>query len=143
MRKVLAGAVMLATVCLGSAAQAQEWGIRLEYGQPGYGPGYGRPAPVDWHGDWRGDWRGRNDMVCSGQRAGMLEQRLRHEVDEGDIDPGTAGRMHENIDRLEDRQRHECAEGDWDSVSRIAGRYDEIEGWMNAEARRSHWRGGW
>jgi hypothetical protein len=73
--------------------------------------------------------------------ARQLEGRLRHEVGEGDIDPDTAGRMHEAIDGLEQRQRQECDEGDWRSISRIADRFDRIEGWMNAEARRSHWRG--
>lgn len=125
--KIIKGAAMIAAiVAMSSTAQAQSWSV---------GFGYGRPVQVDWQD------RGRAEWVCSGQRARQLEGRLRHEVDEGDIDPDTAGRMHDAIDGLEQRQRQECYEGDWPSVSRIADRFDRIEGWMNAEARRSHWRG--
>lgn len=125
-------AAMGAVLAISGTAQAQGWGA------PG---GYGRPVQVDWQDRERDQDRGRADWICSGQRARQLEGRLRHEVGEGDIDPDTAGRMHEAIDGLEQRQRQECDEGDWRSISRIADRFDRIEGWMNAEARRSHWRG--
>lgn len=131
MRTLMRVAIMAAGLSLGGAAQAQSWGVQF---------GYGRPTQADWQ-----DWQGRRtvETVCSGQRAGMLEQRLHHEVDEGDIDPDTAGRIHEAIDRLEDRQHRECDEGDWRSIGRIAERYNGIEGWIDGEAHGSHWRAGW
>ncbi len=91
------------------------------------------------------EWREARaaEAVCSGQRAGLLEQRLGHEVDEGDIDPGTAARIHAAIDRLEDRQRHECDEGDWRAIGRIGERYGRIENWIDAEAGRLRWQAGW
>ena len=128
MRALMGVAVIAAGLTLSSATQAQSWGIRF---------GYGRPMQADWQGQRTAE------AVCSGQRAGMLEQRLHHEVDEGDIDPGIADRIHEAIDRLEDHQHRECDEGDWRSIGRIAERYDGIEGWINGEARRSQWRAGW
>ena len=72
--------------------------------------------------------------VCSGQRGYALENRLRHEEREGEIDPYAAGRIHQAIDRLEDQQRHECAEGDWRSIARISSRYDRIGQWINTAA---------
>lgn len=135
MRVILGSAIAALGLSLGGAAHAQSWSVQL-----GYGPAYGRPMQADWQ-DWQ--FRRTVDAVCSGRRAGMLEQRLRHEVDEGDLDPDTAGSIHDAIDRLEDHQRHECVEGDWRSVGRIAERYNGIEGWINGEARRSHWRAGW
>src|SRR5690348_10649869 len=49
--------------------------------------------------------------VCSAQRGYALENRLRHEESEGEIDPYAAARIHQAIDRLEYQQRRECAEG--------------------------------
>ena len=119
-------AMATALFAMAGTAHAQSWGFSF---------GYGRSAQPDWQAQRRVDW------VCSGQRAHQLEGRLRHEVEEGDIDPGTSERMHFAIDDLERRQQHECYENDWRSVWRIADRYDRIEGWMNNEAGRSHWRG--
>lgn len=107
MRAILGLAILAAGLSLGGAARAQSWNVQL-----GYGPAYVRPMQADWQ-DWQ--FRRTVDAVCSGRRAGMLEQRL----------------------------RHECDEGDWRSVGRIAERYNGIEGWINGEARRSHWRAGW
>lgn len=86
------------------------------YGYNGYGYGNGLQA------------------ICSGQRGYALERRLRHEQQEGEIDPYTAHRIHQAIDRLEDRQRHECAEGDWRSIARIGSRYDRIGQWIDTSA---------
>lgn len=135
MRAFMGMAILAAGLTFGSQAQAQGWSVQF-----GHGLTYGRPTQVDWD-----DLQSQRmvDAVCSDQRASMLEQRLRHEMDEGDIDPDTADRIHGAIDQLEDRSQHECEEGDWHSVSRIAERYNGIEGWINGEARRSHWRGGW
>jgi len=129
-----AAALTLAGMAAGTA-QAQSWG---GYGQGGYGQGYGQ----GWGGGY--GWQGQDTayQICSGQRAHSLEARLRHKVDEGNIDPRRAGRIHEAIDNLEARQRNECGERDWRSISDIAGRYNRIEGWINAEARQgSGW--GW
>lgn len=72
--------------------------------------------------------------ICSGQRGYALEGRLRHEQQEGEIDPYTADRIHQAIDRLEYKQRHECAEGDWRSIARIGSRYDRIAQWIETSA---------
>jgi hypothetical protein len=64
----------------------------------------------------------------------LLELRLRHEADEGDIDPGTADRIRTANARLEDRHQHECEAGDWPSVYRIASRYNAIERWLETPA---------
>lgn len=127
---VLAGTA--ATV--GTAAQAQSWGVYV-----GNGPGYGGYRQ-GWSGGWGGDDRVMRS-VCSGERAYRLEDRLRHEEGEDEIDPRTARRIHRAIDRLEDRQRHECAEGDWRSVRDIAIRYDQIGQWIDGEAHgyRERW----
>ena len=115
---------------MGSAAQAQSWGVYV-----GTGPGYG-PYRQGWGGDDR-----MMRSVCSGERAYRLEDRLRHEENEDEIDPRTARRIHGAIDRLEDRQRHECAEGDWRSVRDISVRYDQIGQWIDGEAHG--YRGRW
>jgi len=117
-------------LAMGTAAQAQSWGVYI-----GQGPGYDR---------YRGGWRDDDRMirsVCSGQRADKLERRLMHELDEGEIAPRQARRIHDAIDRLEDRQRHECDEGDWRSVRDIAYRYDQVGQWIENEAhgRNSEW----
>lgn len=126
------GAVMLvgAVLAMGTAAQAQSWGVYI-----GNGPGYGPPR----HG-WGGDDR-MVRSVCSGERAYRLEDRLRHEEDEDEIDPREARRIHGTIDRLEDRQRHECAEGDWRSIRDISFRYDQIGQWIEGAAHG--YRGRW
>lgn len=137
MKTIRIAAIMAAALTIGGTAaqtaQAQAWGgYNQGYGGQGYGGGY--------YGGG-GDWQCRRmAFICSGQRAHGLEARLRHEVDEGDIDPRQAGRIHDAIDDLEGRQRNECGEGDWRSVNRIAMRYDRIEGWINASA---HQGGGW
>lgn len=135
MKSIRIATILAAALTIGGAAagtaQAQVWG--------GYGGGYGNGYGGGYGG---GYWQGRRmaDLICSGQRAHGLEARLRHEVDEGDIDPRRADRIHDAIDDLEARQRNECGEGDWRSVGRIAMRYDRIEGWINNEARQG---GGW
>lgn len=123
---VLAGTAAV----MGSAAQAQSWGVYVGNG-PAYGP-------------YRHGWVGGDAMmrsVCSGERAYRLEDRLRHEENEDEIDPRTASRIHGAIDRLEDRQRRECAEGDWRSVRDISYRYDQIGQWIDGEAHgyRERW----
>lgn len=89
------------------------------------------PQPYGYGGYGMG---GRIQAICSGQRGHALEGRLRHEQREGEIDPYSAARIHQAIDRLEDQQRHECAEGDWRSIARIGSRYDQINQWIETEA---------
>jgi hypothetical protein len=92
------------------------------------------PQPYRYNGyGWYG-MDGGVQAVCSGQRGYALENRLRHELSEREIDPYAAGRIHQAIDRLEDQQRHECAEGDWRSIARIGSRYDRIGQWIETSA---------
>lgn len=127
----MAVALMLAAGALSSAstAQAQSWGV--------------------WFGSWpqyayapqrNGDWAVR--AVCTGERARGLESRLRHEQEEGEIDPRTADRMHDAIDQLEDQSRDECDEGDRRSIWGISQRFDRIQSWMENEAH-GEWHRGW
>jgi len=124
MHKTIAVMMAAGALASASAAQAQSWGVYI-----GSQPSYGYAARGD-------DWVVRS--VCSGERARGLEGRLRHEQDEGEIDPGTADRMHDAIDRLEDRSRNECEEGDRRAIYGISQRFDRIQGWMENEAH-----GGW
>ena len=128
MQKAIALVMAAGALASASAVQAQEWSIQL-----GSRPSYGY-APGG------GDWVFRS--VCSGERARGLEGRLRHEQDEGEIDPGTAERMHDAIDRLEDRSRDECEEGDRRTIWNISQRFDRIQGWMEREAHGG-WNRGW
>ncbi len=108
-----------AALAVGTPASAQYY--PQPYGYNGYGySGYGMES--------------RAQGICSGQRGYALEGRLRREEREGEIDPYTAGRIHQAIDRLEDQQRHECAEGDWRSMARISSRYDRIGQWIDSTA---------
>jgi hypothetical protein len=120
MRKLfLCAAAVGMTIAIAGPAAAQYY--PQPYGYNGYGYGrYGMEGGVQ--------------AVCSGQRGYALENRLRHEMSEGEIDPYAAARIHQQIDRLEDQQRHECAEGDWRSISRIANRYDRIDQWIETSA---------
>ena len=129
MRKVMV--VVLAGGALASAspAQAQGWGVWLGT-RPAYG-GYVQRGDDDW-------WA---RSVCSGQRSHMLEDRLRHEQAEDEIDPDTADHMHDAIDRLEDHARQECGEGDRRGIWNIFQRYNGIERWMENEAHGDERRG--
>ncbi|HZU64356.1 MAG TPA: histidine kinase [Novosphingobium sp.] len=126
--------LLVAGLAMAGSAQAQDW------------RGYDGPPPYA-RGWQEGEGLRMIDLVCSGRRAHMLEARLGHEVEEGDIDPDTAGRMHDAIDGLEGRQRRECAEGDVRSVREIGWRYDRIGQWMEAAAHGHEgwrdWRPGW
>lgn len=120
MRKLLI-CVAAASTALAVATPAAAQYYPQSYGYNGYG--------------YRGNgMEGGVQSVCSGQRGYALENRLRHEEREGEIDPYAAGRIHQAIDRLEDQQRRECAEGDWRSIGRIASRYDRIGQWIDTAA---------
>lgn len=139
MRHLVGVIGVVAALMSAGSAQAQSWGVYV---------GNGAPAPAPYAMRWHDDGADRMmGFVCSGQRAHMLEERLGHEVDEGDIDPDMADRMHAAIDGLEDRQRRECAEGDVRSVREIALRYDRIGQWMDRAAHGygdgRDWRPGW
>lgn len=130
MNKAIAGVLMAAGLLAGQAAHAQSWGIYIGNDERRYGD-YDR---------FRDD--GLVRAICSGQRAYGLENRLRHEEDEDEIDPGEARRIQAEIDRVEDKQRHECDEGDWRAVRGLAYRYDRIGQWIDAEAH-GYYRRGW
>ena len=127
-----------ATIASPAAAQTS-WGASVTIGNP---------QPAAYYG-YRGGYRGGDrmrDYVCSGARAHDLEDRLRHEVREGDIDRYQARRIHGAIDRTEDDQRFACSRRGYPGdVRDLAARYDRIEGWIeNAEhSGRGNWRRGW
>jgi len=121
MKKVIALVLAASALASASTAQAQNWSIQL-----GSRLGYGY-APQGG-----GDRVVRS--VCSGDRARGLEGRLRHEEDEGEIDPGTADRMHDAIDQLEERSRNECEEGDRRAIWGVSQRFDRLQSWMDREA---------
>lgn len=128
MQKAITLAMAAGALASATAAQAQGWGVYI-----GSRPTYGYASRGD-------DWAARS--VCSGERARALEGRLRHEQNEGEIDPATADRMHDAIDRLEDRSRDECEEGDRRAIWGISQRFDRIQSWMENEAHGS-WHRGW
>jgi len=131
MQKFGTALVVAAGLLASPSANAQSWGVYI-----GSGPRYYQP---DRHFGWNDR---RIDAVCSGQRARMLENRLRHEDDEGEIDDEDLDRIHNAIDRLEDKQDHECREGDWRNVRNISYQYDQIGAWIDREAH-GRWRGDW
>lgn len=127
MRKLLISLVAAAGTTLAAAAPAAAQYYPQSYGYNGYG-----------YGGYRG-YAGygmdtRVQSVCSGQRAIALENRLRHEQREGEMNPYAAARIHQAIDQLEDQQRRECAEGDWRSIARIGSRFDRIGQWIESAA---------
>ena len=129
MRKFVSAILLSLGLVTSGSAYAQSWGVYV-----GTGGGYPRYYRDDDDDDRLAQF------ICSGQRAHGLEDRLRHEVDEDEIDPGEADRIHGAIDNLEDRQRHECAEGDRRAIYGIASRYDRIGQWIDSEAHgRWHW----
>ena len=76
------------------------------------------------------------DRICSGQWAHQLEAQINHEVEEGDIDPDTAGSLHQLVDRNEDYQRGVCRSGnDW-QLQDVARRYDWIDRRIHQEEDR-------
>lgn len=126
-------ALLAATLALGAAAPAQAhgWGVSVGIGGPGWG-GYARPG-------W-GD--GRFATVCSGERGWRLQQRLAHEVNEGEIDPREADRIAERISRLQYKARHECAERDGREIWDVAADYDRLQERIE-RAAHGGWRRRW
>jgi len=122
MRKLIVSIVTIGALASASTAQAQGWG--LWFGSRPIYNGYAQPADDD----------GWARSVCSGQRGHMMEDRLRHEVEEGEIDLDFADRMHTAIDKLEDKARHECDEGDRRGIWGISQRFDRIQQWIENEA---------
>jgi hypothetical protein len=133
MNKKILGALLTASVLatgVAVPASAQSYGgVTL-----GFGTGDNRWQPRDRrYGEYND---GLVQVICSGRRADQLENRLRHEVAEDEIDANDADRIHGAIDRLEDRQRHECQEGDRRAIQDIAYRYNRIAQWLESEAHR-------
>jgi hypothetical protein len=134
-RKVLGAALLGVALLAAGTAQAQSWGDPGHRwngwgGHDGYRGGYGGNG-------YRGFGGGQ---VCSGQRGQALQGKLRHEWNEGELDPRTAQRIERELYKLQYKAREECAERDWGAVQGIAQRYDRIESWMEREA---HGRNGW
>jgi hypothetical protein len=86
-------------------------------------------------GGWGDDGRART--VCSAERGYRLQERLRHEVNEGKIDPRDAERLADRIAGLSAKARHECSESDGRAVGDIAGRYDGIQQWIDRSTQGS------
>lgn len=120
----IAAALAVSLTGLAGSAQAQSWG-QDKYGWQNRGYG--------WNG-------GGQD--CSPRRAYALEARLDREWRQGNIDPRTARRIKDQIDKLEAKQDHECREGDWREVREIADRYDRIEQWIDRESQSYRYRRG-
>ncbi|HEV2594313.1 MAG TPA: histidine kinase [Sphingomicrobium sp.] len=115
-------------ICIAAA------GTALAVAAPAEAQFYPQPFGFSGYGYRGNGMEGQVQAVCSGQRGYALENRLRHEQREGEMDPYAAARIHQAIDRLEDQQRHECAEGDWRSIARIGSRYDRIGQWIETAA---------
>lgn len=128
----VAATIAFAAAALAPAAPATAQtygGVTLSFGSNGH-----RWYPR--YNDYYDDTDGVTQSVCSGERAEQLENRLRHEVDEDEIDDDDADRIHNAIDRLEVKQRHECDEGDRRAIRDIAYRYDRIGQWIEREAHQ-------
>lgn len=83
--------------------------------------------------------------TCSGQRAFLLERRLRQEVNRGQISRWTARRIQNAIDHLQDEERHECRERDFYAAREIGQDYIRIRAWIDQESfrRQSRYGGGY
>ncbi len=138
MYKIAAAALLAAGIMVSPAAHAQSWGVYVGNapGYYGYGNGYG------YGYRYRPGWDNGINAVCSGQRAYALENRLRHEFQEGEIEGWQASRIQRSIDRLERKQREECREGDWRAIQSISYQYNQIGRWIDQQAH-GRWRRGW
>ncbi len=126
-KSLIAAITLASALAVAGPASAQSW-----RGQ-GYGNGYG-------YGDTYRDPREQAsinrylvDTTCSGQRGYMIENRLRTEVNHGQINDWTARRIQTAIDDLQDRERHECAERDFESAREIGKDYIRIRAWIDQE----------
>lgn len=126
MRKFVSAALLGAGLLVSAPATPQDWS----------------PYGGDNHDH---DYRGDDDedelaqTICSGDRAQELEERLRHQEDEEEMDGREVDRIHRAIDRLEDRQHRECATGDLRAIDEIAFRYDRIARWIDGGAQARSW----
>lgn len=140
---------MTAALALGGAlvstgaANAQSWGRPASgygNGHAGYGNGFGGNG----YRDPREQAAINRELVnstCSGQRGQLMENRLRYEVNRGQIDVRTAGRIQTAIDRLQFQERRECREGDFQSARNIGKDYIQLRVWIDQELGR--YRGGY
>ncbi len=138
--KSLLAALALCSALAGAApASAQSWrGQNYGYGYSnGYNNGYNNwrhpreQAQID---------RYLVDSTCSGQRGFMLENRLRRELDRGQINNWTARRIQSAINDLQNQERRECRERDFHSARDIGKDYIRIRAWLDDETGR--YRGG-
>ena len=73
----------------------------------------------------------------------MLENRLRLEVNRGQINGWTARRIQSAINDLQYQERHECSERDFHSARDIGKDYIRIRAWIDQESggnRGGYWR---
>lgn len=141
----------IAALAMGSAlagagtANAQSWGDR----DFGHDRGWSDDGGNGWNNDWQQGGGNRRhpreqaainrylvDSTCSGQRGFMLENRLRLEINRGQIGGRTARRIQNAIDNLQDAERHECRERDFNSARDIGKSYVQIRAWIDQETGR-------
>ena len=72
--------------------------------------------------------------TCSGQRAFLLESRLRREVYRGQISCWTARRIQNAIDHLQVQERRECRQRDFYSAREVGQDYIRIRAWIDRES---------
>ena len=74
----------------------------------------------------------------------MLENRLRREVDRGQINNWTARRIQSAINDLQRQEQHECRERDFHSARDIGKDYIRLRAWLDEETgryRAGNWNG--
>lgn len=137
--------IMTAALALGSAlvstgsASAQGWGGRDRGYEPSYNQGYNQSYGGGYGGYYRDPReqaainRQLVDTTCSGQRGAMLENRLRLEVNRGQINGWTARRIQSSIYQLRDQERRECSQRDFRSARDIGKDYIRIRAWIDQE----------
>ena len=138
--KSLVAALALSSALAGAGtANAQAWqGQR--YGN-GYGNGYGYDNTYRDPREQASINHYLVDSTCSGQRGLAMENRLRMEVNQRQIDGRTAQRIQTAIDDLQNQERRECSEHDFQSARDIGKDYIRIRAWIDQET--GGYRGGY
>ena len=139
--KSLSAALALCSALAGAApASAQSWGGN------GYANGYNNGYNINRPGPRELAQIDRYHVVstCSGERGFLLENRLRREVDHGQIGGWAARRIQAAIDDLQHQERRECRERDYQSARDIGRDYTRIRAWLDDETgryRAGNWNG--
>jgi hypothetical protein len=146
-KSLIAALALVGGLAGAGTASAQRWNGN-DYGN-GYGNSYGNSYGNGYGDSWRHPReqaainRYLVDSTCSGQRGAMLENRLRLEVNRGQIGGGTARRIQSAINDLQYQERHECSERDYQSARDIGKDYIRIRAWIDQESggnRGGYWR---